>query len=110
MTPELSEPIRAWESRIEQQASEYLALVQPVLQSLGLHLEATLCRSEPRSSAHYKSTLDVRVVDEAGRVLWVDSLILYLDSERWAESEAVVPFLQEAIREALHTWRTQGEK
>jgi hypothetical protein len=110
MTPEVSEPIRAWESRIEQQASEYLALVQPVLQSLGLHLEATLCRSELRSSAHYKSTLDVRIVDEAGRVLWVDSLILSLDSERWAESEAVVPFLQEAIRKALHTWRTQGEK
>lgn len=110
MTHGLPEPIRAWESRIEQQASEYRALVQPVLQVLGLHLEVTLCRSEPRSSARYKSTLDVRVVDEAGRVLWVDSLILYLDSERWAESEAVVPFLQEAIREALYTWRAQSEK
>jgi hypothetical protein len=110
MTPELLEPIRAWETRIEQQAREYVALVQPLLQSLGLFVETALCRSEPQSTAHYKSMLDVRVVDEAGRVLWVDSLILYLDSERWADTEAVIPFLQEAIREAVHTWRAQSEK
>jgi hypothetical protein len=110
MTPELLEPIRAWETRIEQQAREYVALVQPLLQSLGLFVETALCRSEPRSTAHYKSTLDVRVMDEAGRVLWVDSLILYLDSEQWADTEAVIPFLQEAIREAVHTWRAQSEK
>jgi hypothetical protein len=69
-----------------------------------------LCRSQPSSAAHYKSTLDVQIVDEAERVLWADSLILYHDSEQWADTEAVVPFLQEAIREAVHTWRTQHEK
>jgi hypothetical protein len=52
----------------------------------------------------------VQIVDEAERVLWADSLILYHDSEQWADTEAVVPFLQEAIREAVHTWRTQHEK
>jgi hypothetical protein len=110
MMPDLLEPIQAWESRVAQSASEYLALLQPVLQSLGLRVKTMLCRSQPSSAAHYKSTLDVQIVDEAERVLWADSLILYHDSEQWADTEAVVPFLQEAIREAVHTWRTQHEK
>ncbi len=67
----------------------------------GVQFQLEVSRSASDSLAHYRSTLDVRFVDEEGRVLWVDALILYLNSVRWSEVEDVRPFLQSALREAL---------
>ncbi len=110
MKKEALEEVHAWEQQLEQRTRDYIQLLQPVLQVLGVQVQLELCRSEPASSAHYKSTLDVRFVDEAGRVLWVDSLIVCMNSARWAEEGDVIPFMQEAFREALQSWRGQMDK
>lgn len=98
------------ERQCEQQAREYLNLLQPLIQELGMQAELSLSRSEAHSAAHYKSTLDVRFVDAHGQVLWLDSLILAIQGELWAGVEDVLPFLQGAFREALRSWRKKYGK
>lgn len=104
LTPEPAEQVQGWEQQVEQQARDCLERLQPVMQALGVQVKMVVSRSEPASAAHYKSTLDVWFVDEHGRVLWVDSLILYMSSARWAETEDVRLFLHGALREALQNW------
>ncbi|GIV11410.1 MAG: hypothetical protein KatS3mg020_0901 [Fimbriimonadales bacterium] len=110
MVHEMLVQVMQWEQQMEQQAREYLELLQPVLQTLGVQFQLEVSRSASDSLAHYRSTLDVRFVDEEGRVLWVDALILYLNSVRWSEVEDVRPFLQSALRETLRSWRLQYGK
>jgi hypothetical protein len=49
----------------------------------------------------YKSTLDLQVSTEGGKTLWFDSLILYMEGERWVDLEEVKIFLKLAIQRSL---------
>lgn len=110
MRNEATEQIRVWEQQLVQKAQEYLALLQPIVQDLGIQVQVYMSHSEPASTAHYKSSMDVRFVDEQGQILWMDSLIVYMNWERWAEASDVLPFIQGAFREALHSWRLRHGK
>ncbi len=110
MTLKMPESAQEWEMQVEQKAVEYLQLLQPLVDELGFTVQMELCRYEPESSAYYKSTLDIRIVNGQGQVLWCDTLILYMNSVRWAELNDVLHFVQGALRQALHLWRTQFAK
>jgi len=93
-----SAEIEAFERDVEQIIQEAASYWEPFLAFLGLRVSMYIARSK---LTPYKSTLDLQVSTEGGKTLWFDSLILYMEGERWVDLEEVKIFLKLAIQRPL---------